>query len=322
MIAVMVYSLISHLDTTTIALAMFGVIAGLSLVCTLIDFLRRKFTVHKPVENILDATKRIASGDFSHRLTINHTLREYNEFDLIAENLNKMAEELSKSRIMNADFVSNVSHELKTPLAVIRNYASALQKDNLDDATRKNYLQTLVSTTGKLTDLIGNILKLNKLENSELLPTLTPFRLDEQLAACVLAFEDVIEQKNIDLDCDFDEITLLSAPDYLEIVWNNLLSNALKFTERGGSIRVSLKASGAKATVQVSDTGCGISPETGAHIFEKFYQGDTSHAQQGNGLGLALVKQVIDLLGGSIGVESEQGKGSTFTVTVGGVREE
>ena len=139
------------------------------------------------------------------------------------------------------------------------------------------------------------------------------------LAEAALAYEDVIERKRIDLICDLEETEITSAPDYLEIVWNNMLSNAVKFTDEGGTISLSLRTEGSKAIVRVADTGCGISSETGRHIFEKFYQGERSHAQEGNGLGLALVKKVIDLIGGEISVESEVGKGSAFTVTLHGV---
>ena len=164
-----------------------------------------------------------------------------------------------------------------------------------------------------------NVLKLNKLENQTLSPAFRRFRLDEMLAEAALAYEDVIERKHIDLICDLEETEIASAPDYLEIVWNNLLSNAVKFTGEGGTISLSLRTEGGKAIVRVADTGCGISAETGKHIFEKFYQGERSHAQEGNGLGLALVKKVIDLIGGEISVESEVGKGSAFTVTLHGV---
>ena len=130
----------------------------------------------------------------------------------------------------------------------------------------------------------------------------------------ILSFENLLEEKNIALECDLDEVEIVSSPTYLEIVWNNLLSNAVKFTPEGGTISVSLKKAGENVVVKVTDTGCGISPEVGARIFDKFYQGDTSHAQEGNGLGLALVKKVIDILGGEITVSSELGKGSTFTI--------
>ena len=310
-----------NLSKGGMAAAMFAVVLFLSLVCTAIDAVRRKVMVEKPVGKILKATDAIAGGDFSVRLEVSHPYGRYDEFDCIMENLNRMAAELSKTELLHSDFVSNVSHELKTPLAVIRNYASALKGES-DGEKREKYAQALIDASGRLTALVVNVLKLSKLENRELPPEKSVVRLDGMLEEAVLAFETEIEKKGLDVECDLEDTEILSAPDYLEIVWNNLLSNAVKFTEPGGKISVSLKKSGERAIVRVADTGCGISPDTGEHIFEKFYQGDTSHAGEGNGLGLALVKRVIDVLGGEISVESEVGKGSAFTVTLYGVKAE
>lgn len=303
-------------NKAVIAGVMLSVILVLSAVCSAIDYLRRRFMVDKPVQRILEATDKIAMGDFTVRLDIKHPVNRYDEFDYIMENLNKMATELSRTEVLHTDFISNVSHEIKTPLAVIQNYAASLQNKNLDEQTRAKYAQTLVSASKRLTALITNILKLNKLENQEIKPEYERINLTETLAETVLAFEETIEAKGLELDCDFDEdVEVSSSPAYLEIVWNNLLSNAVKFTE-SGKIAVSLKKENGQAVVKVSDTGCGISAETGKHIFEKFYQGDTSHSQEGNGLGLALVKKVIDITGGTIAVSSELGKGTTFTITL------
>lgn len=314
-VAVLVYGMIPENSSALVrSMVMLAVILFLSLVCTGIDFVRRKITVNKPVQDILAATDKIAAGDFSVRLRISHDYRRYGQFDYIKENLNKMAAELAKTEVLHTDFISNVSHELKTPLAVIQNYAAALQNESLGAKTRQKYAETLVSASKRLTALVTNILKLNKLENQELTPEYEKVRLGDMLAETIVQFDELIESKNLELECDLDEVELVSCPNYLEIVWNNLLSNAIKFTDAGGKIFVSVKRAEGGAVVKVSDTGCGISPETGAHIFEKFYQGDTSHSKEGNGLGLALVKKVIDVIGGEITVESEEGKGSTFTV--------
>lgn len=314
-VAVLVYGMIPENSSALVrSMVMLAVILFLSLVCTGIDFVRRKITVNKPVQDILAATDKIAAGDFSVRLRISHDYRRYSQFDYIKENLNKMAAELAKTEVLHTDFISNVSHELKTPLAVIQNYAAALQNESLGAKTRQKYADTLVSASKRLTALVTNILKLNKLENQELTPEYEKVRLGDMLAETIVQFDELIESKNLELECDLDEVELVSCPNYLEIVWNNLLSNAIKFTDAGGKISVSVKRAEGGAVVKVSDTGCGISPETGAHIFEKFYQGDTSHSKEGNGLGLALVKKVIDVIGGEITVESEEGKGSTFTL--------
>ena len=295
--------------------AMFGIIVVLAAIITVVDFLRRRFTIEKTVARILEATDRIAAGDFSVRLESAHHFGRYDQFDFIIENLNKMAAELSRTEVLHTDFISNLSHEIKTPLAVIQNYATSLQSKKLSEETRIQYAATLSSAAKKLTTLVTNILKLNKLENQELSPEKEQINLSDMLAETIFGFEDLIEQKQLTLDCDLQEnVVIVSTPSYLEIVWNNLLSNAIKFTEAGGTIGVGLKREGDAVKVTVSDTGCGISEETGKHIFEKFYQGDTSHATEGNGLGLALVKKVIDKIGGEISVESELGKGTTFTL--------
>ncbi len=297
-----------------LVLVMLVAIGFLTLLATLIDYFRRKITVDRPVKDILQATDKISSGDFSIRLKVNHSYKKYNEFDFIKENLNKMTSELSKTEVLHQDFISNVSHELKTPLSIIQNYAISLQNPTLDENTKRNYTQTLVQTSKRLTELITNILKLNKLENQELSLEYEKIRLDEMLTESILSFEEFMENKSITLECDLEEIEMVTCPMYLEIVWNNLLSNAIKFSNTNGLIRVSLKRKLNKAIVQIEDHGCGISNEIGEHIFEKFYQGDTSHTQEGNGLGLALVKKVIDVMGGKITVESQVGIGTTFTV--------
>ena len=302
-------------DRKTIASVMLLTIIFLSLVCTLCDLLRRRVMIDRPTEQILDATERIAAGDFSTRILPRHRYTKYDQYDVIMENLNTMAAELQKSEVLKTDFISNVSHELKTPLTVIRSYAELLQTET-DEETRKKYAETLVQAANRLSGLTSNILQLSKLENQKILPEKKKFRLDESLAECILGFEDVLEQKKIELSCDLDEVEIFSSQSYLELVWNNLFSNAVKFTEKGGVIAITLKKGENNAIVSVSDSGCGISAEAGARLFDKFYQGDTSHAHEGNGLGLALVKKVIDILGGEIFVESELGKGSTFTVTI------
>lgn len=317
-IAILVYDYIQERTDNNglIAALILIAIIILSVFCTVFDWIRRKIMVDKPTKKILDATEKIAEGDFSTRLEITHEYNKYNQYDLIIENLNKMATELEKNEILKTDFISNVSHEIKTPLAVIQNYAALLQEDTLDEETRKNCAKTLIAASKRITDLITNILKLNKLENQEIQEKHEAFSLTEALADSVVEFETLIEKKNLALNCDFDEVRVFSSKSLLEIVWNNLISNAIKFTPDGGKIDISLKRIDKNAEIKVADTGCGMTSETGAKIFEKFYQGDTSHATQGNGLGLALVKKVIDILGGEISVQSEVNKGSTFIIVL------
>ncbi len=303
-------------NVSLIAVLLLIVIVILASLCVIFDWVRRKITVERPIKNILSATEKIAAGDFSTRLEITREYEKYNQYDLIMENLNKMAAELQKNEVLKTDFISNVSHEIKTPLAVIQNCATLLQDDSIDGETRKNYAKTLTTATKRITDLITDILQLNKLENQEIQEKREPFDLTESLENCALEFETLIEKKNLELNCDFDDAIVFSSKSLLEIVWNNLIANAIKFTSEGGKIDISLKKKGNDAEIKVSDTGCGMTSETGARIFEKFYQGDASHSSQGNGLGLALVKKVIDILGGEISVRSELNKGSEFIVVL------
>ena len=218
---------------------------------------------------------------------------------------------------MRREFTSNVSHELKTPLAAIRNYGTLLQQPDLPDEKRLEYAKAITDSSRRLADMMTNILKLNRLENQQIFPQSAEFDLGEQLCECLLQFEDVWEQQNIAIETDIcDDVRVSADAELLSLVWNNLFSNAFKFTPPGGTVSVKLSATQTHATVTVSDTGCGMSPETGAHIFEKFYQGDTSRATQGNGLGLALVKRVVDITQGEISVQSALGVGSSFTVKI------
>ncbi len=320
LIAILSYRYITSITNNMkiINFTMLAVIIILSALCTVVDILRRKAVVDGPVNEIVLATERIAQGDFSVRLEIERPYEKFNEYDLIFDHLNTVAEELGKSEMLKNDFISNVSHEIKTPLAVIQNYAMILGDKTLDEETRKKYSQTILSASKRLSSLVTNILKLNKLENQTIAPEYEKVNLTEMLEEAVIAFEDVIENKDLILDCELEDVVIESSRSGLEIVWNNLISNAVKFTESGGEIGLSLKREGNYAIVEISDTGSGISPEVGKRIFEKFYQADSSHASEGNGLGLALVKRVIDTLGAEISVRSEPGEGSVFTVRLRG----
>lgn len=323
-VAILVYDYIIQRteNKNIIAILILIMIVILSVAVTVIDIVRRKIMVERPVKRIINATEKIASGDFDTRLEITHTYDKYNEYDVIMENLNIMASELSKSEILKSDFISNVSHELKTPLSVIQSYASLLQDEALDNETRKRYANTLKQASLRLTDLVTNILKLNKLENQAILPEYEKINLTDIASNTIISYDEIIEKKKIRLECDIDDVMLVSNRGYVEIILNNLLSNAIKFTEANGKITVSLKSVEDGAVIRVSDTGCGISQETGKRIFEKFYQGDTSHAVEGNGLGLALVKRAIDIMGGEITVQSELNKGSEFTVVLKNAEED
>ncbi len=285
--------------------------ALISLLFTVIDGVRRKLTVERPVRHITDAAQKIIEGDFSVRVKPQGA----QDFNRIIECFNKMAEELGGVETLRSDFIANVSHEMRTPLAVMQNYGTLLQASDLPDDKRIEYAKGVTQSARRMADMMTNMLKLNRLENQQIYPQVTQFDLGEQLCECLLQYEQVWEQADIAIETDIaDDVLVKADKELLSHVWSNLLSNAFKFTPAGGTVRVSLSATEHHATVTVSDTGCGMTKEVGAHIFEKFYQGDTSRASQGNGLGLALVKRVVDILHGEITVESVVGKGSTFAV--------
>lgn len=290
----------------------------LSAVFTTVDAVRRHFMIERPVKRITEAAEKVMKGDFSARIEKSKSPDTEGGFNTVIEYFNRMTEELSGIETLRTDFVSNVSHELKTPLSVMQNYGTLLQEPGLSERDRIEYAKAVTDASRRLADMVSNILKLNKLENQNIYPDVKNYDLGEQLCECLLGFENVWEDKEIDIETDIaDDVRVTADPELLSLVWNNLFSNALKFTESGGTVSVSLSADETSAVVTVADTGCGISREVGSHIFEKFYQGDTSHSSKGNGLGLALVKRVVDIVGGEIEVESEVGKGSKFTVRLG-----
>ena len=280
------------------------------------DYIRRRIMVGRPVKLITDAAEKIMNGDFSARVNPMHG-SGMEGFNQIGKSINAMAEELSGVETLRTDFIANVSHEMKTPLAVIKNYGTLLQSPDISDEKRAQYAKAITDASKRLSDMMTNILKLNRLENQQIYPKEEPYDLGEQLCENLLQYENVWESRGIEIDTEIEENVTVSADrELLSLVWNNLLSNAFKFTDAGGCVSVSLSSDDDYATVKVKDTGCGMSAEVGAHIFEKFYQGDTSHATQGNGLGLPLVKRVIDIMQGEIGVESAVGVGTTFTVKI------
>ena len=295
----------------------FGNVVLITVLFGTIDYFRRRAMVERPVKRITQAAEKIMQGDFSVRIQPVKGIPDETGFNRIIDCLNKLTRELSGTETLRTDFIANVSHELKTPLAVMGNYATMLQRPGITEDEKNEYAKAISEASRRLAQLITNILKLNKLENQQIFPRHTSFDLGEQLCQCLLQFEDAWERKGIEIETDIQEnVSVRSDEELLSLVWNNLFSNAMKFTPDGGTVSLGLREEGDWVVVTVSDTGCGMKPETGKHIFEKFYQGDTSHATQGNGLGLALVKRVVDILGGEIGVRSVYGQGSTFTVKI------
>lgn len=271
----------------------------------------------KPIEDFAEATKKVAAGDFSVYVPSRNPSYRKDALDTVFENFNKMVEELGSIETLKTDFFSNVSHEIKTPLAVIYNNAELLRNENISDEQHKECTETILSSTRRLSDLITNMLKLNRLEKQVIVPVAEEYDICTQLCECALQFESVWEKKNIEFEADVEDRAIICADrGLLESVWTNLLSNALKFTPEGGTVSMKQTSDEKKITVIISDNGCGMNEETKKRIFEKFYQGDTSHATEGNGLGLPLVNRILELADGNITVQSETGKGTTITVTL------
>ncbi|MGM9605833.1 MAG: ATP-binding protein [Faecousia sp.] len=269
----------------------------------------------EPMKDLAEATSKVAHGDFSVYVAPLHTMDKQDYLDVMIMDFNKMVEELGSIETLKTDFFSNVSHEIKTPLAVIHNNADLLNRDGATEERRKECAENILHATRRLSNLITNMLKLNKLEKQVIKPMPQPYDVCAQICECALQFEDVWDRKNIEFVAEIEDRAIIQADaGLLDLVWTNLLSNAMKFTPPGGTVTITQTSDAESVTVCVSDTGCGMEESVVKRIFDKFYQGDTSHATEGNGLGLALVKRILELSDGAISVKSAPGKGSSFTV--------
>ncbi|MFA9376398.1 MAG: ATP-binding protein [Lachnotalea sp.] len=298
-------------------LAMLMNLAVTSIISYFTLIIIRRYFFERPINRIGEATRKIAAGDFTTRIEPMRTDGKEDELTLLLEDFNKMAEELASIETLKTDFIANVSHELKSPLSVIQNYAFAIKDEKLTPLQRTEYANTIITASSKLSTLVTNILQLNRLENQKIFSEAKHYTLGEQLRGCILSVENSWETKDIEMDGDgIADFQIYQYESLLEIIWNNLISNAIKFTPEHGTINITIKKEKLDAVVTVGDTGCGMNKETIRRAFEKFYQGETSHSQEGNGLGLSMVKRVIDMVGGNITVDSTPGKGTLFTVTI------
>jgi len=298
-------------DTTNII----GLIAASIIIGALLAFVTANAFL-KPISELVKATKRVTNGDYTTRLEpdiwTRHTVKELKE--LIAD-FNEMTEELQNTELFRNDFISSFSHEFKTPLVSIRGFARELYEGDLTEEQRREFSKIILDETEYLSVLSQNTLLMTNLENREIITDKTRFSLDEQLRGCMLTLEPQWSEKNIEIDMEgLSEVDYFWNEHLLSQVWYNLFGNAVKFTEKGGAIRVSCVKDGDEIAVTIVDSGCGISKEALPHIFEKFYQADSSHATKGNGLGLSLVKKIIELCDGEISVTSTPGEGTKFVV--------
>lgn len=290
-----------------IATAVTSVLAGMGLGTWLGSL------VLAPVERISEASKRIAQGDFDIELPHGFQAREISE---LSQNFNTMARELSRTEMLRSDFIANVSHEFKTPLASIEGYASLMMDPDLSPEKRAAYAEKVAASAHRLSVLTEQTLLLSQLDNRDDLPEREAFSLDESLRRMVLAHELEWSDRNIEIDVDLAEVQIRAERNLLSLIWENLMTNALKHTPDGGRIGVSLHEEGGNAVVSIEDSGEGMPPEVLERVFERFYQGDSSRSKEGVGLGLSIAKRTAKLHGGSISAKSEPGRGTTFTVVL------
>ncbi|MGN0622437.1 MAG: ATP-binding protein, partial [Oscillospiraceae bacterium] len=293
--------------------AVYFVVIVAFIVCIILGTILTAFmsrVMLQPLWELNKATAEVAKGNFSVRVKV----PKDEEYGMLARNFNKMAEELSGIETLRGDFISNVSHEFKTPLASIQGFAKLLQDESLSKEDRHEYTQIIIDETSRLSKLASNILKLSKLENQTTIGKKTRFSLDEQIRKIILMLEPEWSKKNINLDIALDDIYYYGNEELMGQIWQNIINNAIKFTPQDGEIKVQLYQTESNITARISDNGIGISHEAKEKIFEKFYQGDHSRKTEGNGLGLALVKRIVDLCEGKIYVENLYEGGVCFVV--------
>ncbi|MCL2698519.1 MAG: HAMP domain-containing histidine kinase [Oscillospiraceae bacterium] len=264
----------------------------------------------KPIRRVIAATHKVAAGDFNVRVE----LKGVYELEELSHSFNKMAHELSAIETLRSDFISNVSHEYKTPVASIRGFARRLKKDTLTLEQRNEYVDIIISESERLSGLSGNVLLLSSLESAEKTAEEAEYPLDEQIRRTILLLEPQLLRKKLEVDVNLAEVRINANEEMLSHLWINLLGNAIKFSPDGGTISVSLDIAGNEAVTRISDTGIGMDEEVQKRIFDKFYQGDGSRSTEGNGLGMSLVKRILEIENGRIEVKSKPRKGSCFTV--------
>lgn len=288
------------------AIILFCLILGLIIA----NFISRRFL--KPISELQKGMNEVKNGNFN----VNIENEYQDEAKYLIDNFNLMVEELKKSETLKSDFISNVSHEFKTPIASIQGYATLLQDDSLSKEDKEKYTKYIIDSSRKLNELISNILKISKIDNQKIVIEPTNFSLDEQIRESILTFEKEWIKKDIELIIDLEELEIRTDKVLLSNVWNNLISNAIKYSNENSKIEIKGYLKDGKIKIHIKDYGIGIKQDDLPYIFNKFYQVDSSRTSEGNGLGLTLVKGILDLIDGKIEVKSEENKGSEFIVTL------
>ena len=263
-----------------------------------------------PLQRMIRKIRSLASGDYKNRIYFGNPLGKHPTFAALSESFNTLAEELENTEMLRSDFINNFSHEFKTPIISIAGFAKLLKKGNLKEEQKKEYLDIIEEESLRLSYMATNVLNLTKVENQTILTDVTSYNLSEQIRACVLLLENRWTKKKIEFSMEFDEYEINANEELLKQIWINLIDNAIKFSPDYGMIMIRIKESNDRYKISIANTGTEIPKESMPKIFNKFYQADESHASEGNGVGLAIVKKIVDLHKGSIAVESENG----FTV--------
>lgn len=308
-------------EELTSPIAVAGVIVIGSLALTAVVCTGVAFTLIMPLFRMTYAVGQLAQGNFGYRME-NHRRFRLREVDEFAQAFNVAATELASTEMMRAGFISDFSHEFRAPISSLSGFAQLLAEDDLTDDERREYAGIIVEESRRLAGLSERILLLSKMEATAILPDAKPVDVAEQIRRTVTLLDRRMEEKGLVLDANLDECMVRGNADYLAQLWTNLLDNAIKFSPAGGHVGIALYGgrqdeghfSTGEAVAWISDEGCGMDSETKAHIFERFYQGDTSRASAGSGLGLALCRRIVELHGGSIDVQSAPGKGAVFEV--------
>ena len=299
----------SDLGSIILAMSLVSVVIG-----GIIAFFSSKLPL-KPINNLINKMNRLASGDFKARLDFGTTLSSHPAFKEISTSFNTMAKELENTEMLRTDFINNFSHEFKTPIVSITGFAKLLAKGNLTEEQRMSYLHSIEEESMRLSSMATNVLRLSHVESQTILTDPTVFNVSEQLRSSVLLLEEKWEKKRIDLQLDFDEYKIEASEELLKEVWINLIDNAIKFAPEGGTLALDIQDRGNRLAVSIGNTGHEIPSAMREKIFTKFYQGDESHATQGNGIGLAIVKRIVTLHKGTVTADYRDGM-TVFTVTL------
>lgn len=266
--------------------------------------------VLKNVREFIEATEKLSRGDFSARLNI----KRPPEFRILSKNFNAMAKELGGIEVLRTDFINNFSHEFKTPIISIKGFAEILKDDDLSKEEKNEYLDIIIEESKRLSSLATNVLNLSKIETQVILNDIQRFNIGEQIRQSILLLDSKFQSKNILLDINIEDCYVNGNKEMLNQVWVNLLDNAIKFNNKNGIVSVNMKKEEGNIFINITDTGLGITRESISKTFDKFYQGDRSHSTHGNGLGLTIVKKIIELHGGTIECDSIVSKGTKFTI--------